>query len=185
MSSLWPSSSSGRIDSEVEIPRLCSSGSKSDAVLPSSTRPMRWRSPLANNIASARVVFPELPCPTRATLRILAVGKFFTPASGATVGPPVTYRQQTGGQVAADRIGRREPGRRLARRYTQRDARERVEESHVGYTLAGGSRTGPAPRRRPPPTGRDQRRPDHPAGPGRLGGLRPGRGRRPPRLGGF
>src|SRR5947199_1906478 len=129
MLSLWPSYSSGRIDSEVEIPRLCSSGSKSETVFPSSTRPMRWRSPLANSIASARVVFPELPCPTRATLRILAVGKVFTPASGATVGRRVRDVGQPGGQVAADRIGRREPGRRVARRYTQRDARERAGDT--------------------------------------------------------
>src|SRR5687768_2182837 len=90
MLSLWPSYSNGRIERFVEIPRLCSSGSKSETVFPSSTRPMRWMMPFEKRSASASVVFPELPCPTRATFLILAEGNVFTPASTATVGPPVT-----------------------------------------------------------------------------------------------
>src|SRR2546421_451392 len=45
-------------------------------------------------------------------------------------------------QVAADRTGPREPGRRLARRYTQRDARERAGDTscwiHAGGRVSDG-----------------------------------------------
>ena len=64
----------GRIESDVEIWRLCSSGSKSETVVPSSTRPMRWVAPVAKSSASLSMVFPVLPWPTRATLRMLAEG---------------------------------------------------------------------------------------------------------------
>src|SRR5947209_14511595 len=75
---LWPWYSKGASDSESEIARLISSGSKSVVVVPSSTRPWRLMAPEQNNRASARLVFPAPPCPTSATLRILAGGKLFT-----------------------------------------------------------------------------------------------------------
>src|SRR5205807_5836897 len=65
--------------SDTEIPRLISSGSKSVVVVPSSTRPFRLIAPAWERSASARVVFPVPPCPTRATLRLRAGGKVFTP----------------------------------------------------------------------------------------------------------
>src|SRR3954447_16239138 len=126
MLSLKPSYSIGMIDTDVEIPRLCSSGSKSDTVLPSSTRPIRWVSPLLKRSASVRVVFPALPWPTRATLRILAEGNVFTPASEATGRAPGdgSVNKPVGGWALIVSAGW-EPGRRVAARYTQRDARER------------------------------------------------------------
>ena len=62
-----------RAASEIEIRRFCSSGSKSDAVVPSSTRPIRLMAPDRASSASARVVLPLPPWPTRTTLRILSV----------------------------------------------------------------------------------------------------------------
>ena len=56
----------------------CSSGSKSQTVVPSSTRPVRGIAPAVNSRASASVVLPAPPWPTRATLRIFAVGNVFT-----------------------------------------------------------------------------------------------------------
>src|SRR5919197_3221968 len=116
MLSLKPSYSIGTIDTDVEIPRLCSSGSKSDTVLPSSTRPIRWVSPLLKRSASVRVVFPAPPWPTRATLRILAEGNVFTPASEATVGRRLQDPEQTGGRWPLIVSGLREAGRRVPRR---------------------------------------------------------------------
>src|SRR5438132_485603 len=78
---LWPSYSKGARESEREMPRLISSGSKSVVVVPSSTRPWRLMAPAQNSNDSATVVFPAPPWPTSATLRILAGGKLFTGAS--------------------------------------------------------------------------------------------------------
>src|SRR5207247_10510280 len=75
---LWASYSQGARDSESEIPRLTSSGSKSVVVVPSSTRPWRLIAPAQNRSDSVRLVLPAPPCPTSATLRILAGGKLFT-----------------------------------------------------------------------------------------------------------
>src|SRR5256886_8631324 len=77
---LCPSYSKGATASDTEILRLTSSASKSVVVVPSSTRPWRGMAPAQKRSASARVVFPAPPWPTRATLRILAGGKVFTPA---------------------------------------------------------------------------------------------------------
>src|SRR5438105_8141099 len=77
---LCPSYSKGARASDTEILRLTSSASKSVVVDPSSTRPWRGMAPAQKRRASARVVFPAPPWPTRATLRILAGGKVFTPA---------------------------------------------------------------------------------------------------------
>ena len=51
----------------------------------SSTRPRRGIAPAVNSRASAREVLPAPPWPTRATLRIFAVGNVFT-------NPPVASR---------------------------------------------------------------------------------------------
>src|SRR2546423_11679789 len=77
---LCPSYSKGATASDTEILRLTSSASKSVVVVPSSTRPWRGMAPAQKRRASARVVFPAPPWPTRAALRILAGGKVFTPA---------------------------------------------------------------------------------------------------------
>ena len=74
---LCPSSSNGASASETEIRRRCSSGSKSHTVVPSSILPRRLVAPAANSRASASEVLPAPPCPTRATLRMLAVGNVF------------------------------------------------------------------------------------------------------------
>jgi len=59
---------------EADSWRLSSSGSVSLVAVPSSTRPMRGMAPALNSSASARVVLPDPPWPTRATFRILAEG---------------------------------------------------------------------------------------------------------------
>src|ERR1700690_4023122 len=74
---LWPWYSNAASASEAEIPRCVSSGSKSVVVVPSSTRPRRLIAPELYRSASASVVLPDPPCPTRATLRIFAGGKLF------------------------------------------------------------------------------------------------------------
>src|SRR5438477_6489157 len=84
---LWPSYSNGASDSEREIARLISSGSKSVVVVPSSTRPWRLMAPAQNRSDSARVVFPAPPCPTSATLRIWAGGKLFTGVASFSLVP--------------------------------------------------------------------------------------------------
>ena len=75
---LWPSYSKGASDTDSEMPRLISSGSKSVVVVPSSTRPWRLTAPEQKSSASARLVLPAPPWPTSATFRILAGGKLFT-----------------------------------------------------------------------------------------------------------
>ena len=75
---LCPSYSNGASASDTEMPRRCSSGSKSQVVLWSSTRPMRGIAPAVNSMASAREVLPAPPWPTRATLRNFEVGNVFT-----------------------------------------------------------------------------------------------------------
>ena len=42
----------------IDIPRSCSSGSKSETVVPSSTRPNRLITPASNSSASQRLVLP-------------------------------------------------------------------------------------------------------------------------------
>src|ERR1019366_9897534 len=68
----------GAIASDTDMRRLTSSGSKSQTVVPSSTRPARLIAPLQTSSASARVVLPAPPCPTSATFRILADGTLGT-----------------------------------------------------------------------------------------------------------
>ena len=55
---LIPSKSKGASASETEIARLCSSGSKSQTVLPSSTRPILGIAPATKSSASVSVVLP-------------------------------------------------------------------------------------------------------------------------------
>ncbi len=76
---LWSSCSNGAMDIDTEIPRRPSSGSKSETVLPSSTRPILGIAPVTKRSASARLVFPDPPWPTSATLRIFADGYTFKP----------------------------------------------------------------------------------------------------------
>ncbi len=132
---LWSSSSNGASASETEMLRRCSSGSKSQTVEPSSTRPRRTIAPALNSRASANDVFPAPPWPTSATLRILAVGNVFTDdplvpgclvrrlyerGSGEHQGPATA----SGPDRRADRrVGR--PGRPLPVWYRGRSARER------------------------------------------------------------
>ena len=56
----------------------CSSGSKSDVVLPSSTRPGRLIAFAANSIASATDVLPAPECARSTTLRIRLVANCST-----------------------------------------------------------------------------------------------------------
>ncbi len=58
----------------IDIPRSCSSGSKSETVVPSSTRPSRLTTPASNRSASQRLVFPLPRWPIRATFRIRSAG---------------------------------------------------------------------------------------------------------------
>ena len=69
---LWPSHSIGARAAEIDRLRLCSSGSKSVTVAASSTRPGRPMAPERCSSASVRVVLPDPPWPTRATLRMAA-----------------------------------------------------------------------------------------------------------------
>ncbi len=55
-------------------PRSFSSGSWSQTVVPSSTRPRRPIAPPVASSASTRVVFPDPVCPTTATVRTLSGG---------------------------------------------------------------------------------------------------------------
>ena len=64
----------GHRQGEREAP-ACSSGSWSQTVVPSSTRPSRLVAPAQWSSASASVVLPDPPWPTRATLRIFSGGK--------------------------------------------------------------------------------------------------------------
>src|SRR6478672_2828808 len=72
---LWPFHSKGATAKESEKPRACSSGSWSQTVVPSSTRPSRFVAPAMWRSASASVVLPDPPWPTIATLRIFSGGK--------------------------------------------------------------------------------------------------------------
>ena len=67
---LRPSCSNDVTAAPIDIPRACSSGSKSQTVEPSVTEPSRLMIPDSNRIASARLVLPLPRCPIRATLRI-------------------------------------------------------------------------------------------------------------------
>jgi hypothetical protein len=58
---LWSSCSNGAIDIDTEIPRRPSSGSKSETVLPSSTRPILGMAPVTKRRPSARLVLPDPP----------------------------------------------------------------------------------------------------------------------------
>src|SRR6266511_2197992 len=58
----------------MDMERSCSSGSKSETVVPSSTRPSRLITPASNSSASQRLVFPLPRWPIRATLRIRSAG---------------------------------------------------------------------------------------------------------------
>src|SRR3954447_4797924 len=89
---LQPSCSIGAMATETEMFRLTSSGSKSVVVVPSSTRPWRFTAPEQKRSASARVVLPAPPWPTRATLRIWAGGYVFTGTSLRLASPPRTGR---------------------------------------------------------------------------------------------
>jgi len=61
----------------MERRRRISSSSKSETVLPSSTRPMRVVAPLMNSIASARVVLPDPLWPTSTMFRRFSVRYVF------------------------------------------------------------------------------------------------------------
>jgi CDP-diacylglycerol---glycerol-3-phosphate 3-phosphatidyltransferase len=69
---LWPFHSMGAMPSATEIWWACSSGSKSVVVVPSSICPRRVVALEASRSASASMVLPAPPWPTRATLRMLA-----------------------------------------------------------------------------------------------------------------
>src|SRR5215217_6671706 len=57
---------------EIDMPRVFSSSSESDTVVPSATVPSRFVAPASNSRASCSDVFPLPRWPTRATLRILS-----------------------------------------------------------------------------------------------------------------
>ncbi len=71
---LYPSNSSGASANEMDIRWRTSSGSKSQTVEPSSTRPGREVAGLSASRASASVVLPVPTWPTRAMLRIFSDG---------------------------------------------------------------------------------------------------------------
>ena len=75
---LWPFHSKGANARDRDSPRRCSSGSWSQTVDPSSTRPSRLMAPARWSNASANVVLPAPPWPTRATLRSFSDGKCCT-----------------------------------------------------------------------------------------------------------
>ena len=58
MLTLRPSCSNEVTAAPIDIPRSCSSASKSQTVLPSSALPSRLTTPDSNRIASARLVLP-------------------------------------------------------------------------------------------------------------------------------
>src|SRR5581483_10465606 len=76
---LWFAHSHGTSARERLILRFCSSGSKSETVVPSSTRPSRLMAPLANAAASASEVLPVPPWPRRTRLRSCSVLYSFMP----------------------------------------------------------------------------------------------------------
>ena len=71
--------SNGARASDSDIVRLASSGSVSQTVVPSSTRPARASTPARRRSASTSVVLPLPPWPTMATLRIFSVDGLFNP----------------------------------------------------------------------------------------------------------
>src|SRR5919204_5207310 len=62
----------------IDISLSFSSGSKSQTVVPSSTRPRRLVTPASNSRASQRLVLPLPRCPIRATLRMRSAGLWAT-----------------------------------------------------------------------------------------------------------
>src|SRR5438067_1233149 len=102
---LWSWYSMGATASDSERPRLTSSGSVSQTVDPSSTRPIRVITPVWWRSASASVVLPEPPWPTSATLRTLSGAYPFNlapslvePAAEQSAGKPRLCPGGTGGQ---------------------------------------------------------------------------------------
>src|SRR5687767_10854553 len=116
---------------DSERPLRCSSGSWSQTVEPSSTRPIRLIAPARCKSASARVVLPAPPWPTSATLRIFSdengctrvplasivtAGRRVSPASGACrrtaypgpVEAPTLVDLPDGRRLAVDDVG--DPG---------------------------------------------------------------------------
>ena len=69
--------SNGARASDSDIVRLTSSGSVSQTVVPSSTRPALASTPARSRSASTSVVLPLPLWPTKATLRILSVAGLF------------------------------------------------------------------------------------------------------------
>ena len=68
--SLRSSCSKEQIEAPIDMPRSCSSGSKSQTVVPCSARPSRLITPASKSIASASDVFPQPRWPISATFRI-------------------------------------------------------------------------------------------------------------------
>src|SRR5690606_2376447 len=62
----------------MEMPRLTSSGSQSEIVFPSSTRPRRVVAWVRKAMASVNDVFPAPPCEKRPTFRMLSTVYVFT-----------------------------------------------------------------------------------------------------------
>src|SRR5260221_8085202 len=87
--------------------RRCSSGSKSQTVEPSSTRPRRTIAPALKSRASASDVLPAPPWPTRAMLRIFEVGNVFktTPRIDSLVGR--LYEREPGDYQEFSQVRRR------------------------------------------------------------------------------
>ena len=73
---LIPSYSTGTTDADKLAWRLASSGSKSDTVVPSSTRPIRSSLPALNSSASTSVVLPQPAWPATRMLRMLLLAYF-------------------------------------------------------------------------------------------------------------
>src|SRR6187401_2585307 len=65
--------STGSSEALIETLRFTSSGSKSEALVPSSTLPRREMAPLTNNAASANDVLPVPPCPSSTMFLIFSV----------------------------------------------------------------------------------------------------------------
>ena len=71
---LQPFHSTGAMAVEREMPRLTSSASKSDTVVPDAIFPGRSIALEANRMASVRLVLPSEPCPAIHTLRSMFCG---------------------------------------------------------------------------------------------------------------
>ena len=161
---MWPSNSNGARDNASEMPRFTSSGSKSVVVVPSSTRPWRLMAPAQKSRASARLVLPAPPWPTRATLRIWAGGKLFTAlllcGTDSLVGCATTSFRAVS-TVPAATVGR----------------------GDVRQAVPRGCGAGLAPCRYGAEARRRERRPTHRRRPAHLRRRRLRRGPGPPRLG--